>query len=244
MKKYKVKEIHERTVQGEGANAGLPITLVRFAGCNIWSGREQDREKAANKGMCALWCDTDFRGTDGNKGGSYSRAELVDAIKMSFDKPQPSVKGNSLSKGAVMFTGGEPTLQLDYELLVELMEWDIDVLIETNGTQKIDFAYKAANAASLFGGGNLWVTISPKPPAPISEFFATHRFDELKLVYDKQNVDPQDYVDLYATHRYLQPLDSHDVEINCDNVKHTLLYVAENPLWRMGLQSHKIWNAP
>jgi len=244
MKTYKIKEIHPRTFQGEGRNAGLPITLVRFAGCNIWSGREEDRAKATAKGMCATWCDTDFRGTDGDEGGKYTLNELTTKIISTFREQQPSVAGRGYVKGAVMFTGGEPCLQLNYEILVELMQRDVDVLVETNGTIDMTFAYDAESAASMLGNGALWVTVSPKPPAPVNNFFVENAFNELKVVYDYRSIEPVNYVGLPAMYRYLQPLDSHDAVTNADNVTKTMMYVSLNPRWKLGLQSHKIWGAP
>jgi len=118
---YKIKEMF-LSLQGEGPHTGLPVLFVRFSGCNLWSGREEDRSKG--KGSCALFCDTDFVGTDGHLGGVFSASSLIDAIDAALD-------GRSWP---IVFTGGEPLLQLDMGLVDELKDAGFSCHVETNGT--------------------------------------------------------------------------------------------------------------
>jgi 7-carboxy-7-deazaguanine synthase len=174
---YSVKELFY-TLQGEGANAGAPAVFCRFAGCNLWSGREEDRATAA-----CDFCDTDFVGTDGTAGGKFASAdELADAIAREW----PHDGGPRF----VVCTGGEPLLQLDAAAVEALHARGFRVAIETNGTiaapQGID-----------------WICVSPKAGVPL----ALERGDELKLVYPQARAQPELYESLAFDHFFLQPMD-------------------------------------
>ncbi|MBW6495085.1 MAG: 7-carboxy-7-deazaguanine synthase [Burkholderiaceae bacterium] len=174
---YAVKEIFY-TLQGEGAQAGRPAVFCRFAGCNLWSGREEDRDQA----VCRF-CDTDFVGTDGTAGGRYrSAAELATAIASHWPGGhQPFV----------VCTGGEPLLQLDAELIAALHAHGFEIAVETNGTI-------AAPA------GIDWLCVSPKGGARLVQ----RSGDELKLVYPQPDAPPEEFAALDFKHFLLQPMDS------------------------------------
>lgn len=174
---YKIKEIYY-TIQGEGYHTGRPAVFCRFAGCNLWSGREEDRDKAVCK-----FCDTDFWGTDGINGGKYSALELASTILSLW----PS---HSDQKVFVVCTGGEPALQLDSVLVDTFHNAGFEIAIESNGTVPL-----ADNID--------WICISPKAN---STLVVTHG-NELKLVYPQPENKPEDYKDLHFDHFYLQPLD-------------------------------------
>lgn len=174
---YLVKELFY-TLQGEGANAGRPAIFCRFAGCNLWSGREADRAKA----ICRF-CDTDFVGTNGPGGGRFGSADhLADAV----DRQWPAER----TERFVVCTGGEPLLQLDDALLDALHARRFTVAVETNGT------CPAPNALD-------WVCVSPKAGAEL----VVQRGDELKLVYPQDGAQPTDYERLEFKHFFLQPMD-------------------------------------
>jgi 7-carboxy-7-deazaguanine synthase (Cx14CxxC type) len=175
---YAVKEIFY-TLQGEGANAGRPAVFCRFSGCNLWSGREQDRASA----VCRF-CDTEFVGTDGIGGGRFETADdLAAAIASMWPK------GNNLKK-FVVCTGGEPLLQLDQPLVDALHAAHCEIAIETNGTlrtpQHID-----------------WICVSPKAGAQLE----LRQGDELKLVFPQQGLSPAEFEGLAFQHFFLQPMD-------------------------------------
>ncbi len=177
---YAVKEIFY-TLQGEGMNAGRAAVFCRFSGCNLWSGREADREKA----VCTF-CDTDFVGTDGDGGGKFSSAqELADAIAQQWPK-------SDSGRRFVVCTGGEPLLQLDAELIEALHQRNFWIAVETNGTIPVP-------------EGVDWVCVSPKVGAQL----AVTRGDELKVVYP-QGPDPNDYLKLDFKHFFIQPMDGPD----------------------------------
>jgi len=176
---YTVKEMFY-TLQGEGAQAGRAAVFCRFTGCNLWSGREQDRAKA----VCDF-CDTDFVGTDGVNGGKFRTAEAL-ALAITAQWPDMN-KG----KPYVVCTGGEPALQLDDALVSALKQQGFEVAIETNGTKPLP-------------EGLDWVCVSPKSTA---EVIITSG-DELKLVYPQLNAMPETFKDLDFDHFYLQPMDS------------------------------------
>jgi 7-carboxy-7-deazaguanine synthase (Cx14CxxC type) len=208
---YTVHEIYY-TLQGEGAQAGRPAVFLRFAGCNLWSGREQHRAAA----VCRF-CDTEFVGTGGPGGGKYeSAAELVEAVAGQW--PQ----GIAGARPYVVCTGGEPLLQLDEVLLEELHDAGFEVGVETNGTI-------AAPA------GIDWLCVSPKADAPLVQ----RSGDELKLVYPQVEpaAQPENFVDLDFEHFILQPLDDPDRE---ENTRRALQYCLEHPRWKLGLQTHKL----
>jgi len=176
---YSVKEIFY-TLQGEGANAGTPAVFLRFAGCNLWSGREKDRASA----ICRF-CDTQFVGVDGVGGGKFkSPAALANIVAKQWPR-------RSKSQRFVVCTGGEPLLQLDNPLIAALHGKGFRIAIETNGTlqppQGID-----------------WICVSPKARAPL----ALTRGHELKLVFPQAGAEPERFEKLRFDHFFLQPMDS------------------------------------
>jgi 7-carboxy-7-deazaguanine synthase len=176
---YSVKEIFY-TLQGEGANAGRPAVFCRFSGCNLWTGREQDRATA----VCRF-CDTEFVGTDGDGGGKFETAEaLASAVAARWPA---GGKGTPL----VVCTGGEPLLQLDAALVEALRAKGFSIAVETNGTLEPP-------------AGDLWLTVSPKAGAP----FVLKRGSELKLVYPQPGAEPEKFENLAFDHFFLQPMDS------------------------------------
>lgn len=182
---YSVKEIYY-TLQGEGAHTGQAAVFCRFAGCNLWSGREQDRSAA----ICRF-CDTDFRGTDGPGGGKYrTAAELTTRIAATWP---PSHKGTPF----VVCTGGEPLLQLDAKLITALHDQGFQVAVETNGTLPAP-------------DGLDWVCVSPKAAARL----VLGAGDELKLVYPQPEARPEQYEALSFKYFYLQPMDGPDRATN------------------------------
>jgi len=175
---YWVKEIFY-TLQGEGANTGTPAVFLRFAGCNLWSGREKDRA-----GAVCRFCDTEFVGTDGAGGGKFrTAAALAKAVSGKWPK-------RTRSPYFVVCTGGEPLLQLDAPLLGALHGRGFRVAIETNGTL----------AAPR---GVDWTCVSPKAGARL----ALGRGNELKLVYPQKGAEPERYSRLHFDHFFLQPMD-------------------------------------
>jgi 7-carboxy-7-deazaguanine synthase len=175
---YAVKEIYY-TLQGEGAQTGRAAVFLRFAGCNLWSGREEDRASAACK-----FCDTDFVGTDGPGGGKFASPDaLADAVAAKWPK-------GSRAAPYVVCTGGEPLLQIDRALIDALHARGFEIGVETNGTL-------------LPPPGLDWICVSPKAGA---EFVLTSG-DELKLVYPQEGAEPERYADLVFRHFFLQPMD-------------------------------------
>jgi 7-carboxy-7-deazaguanine synthase (Cx14CxxC type) len=182
---YSAKEIYY-TLQGEGAQTGHAAVFLRFAGCNLWSGREADRA-----GAVCDFCDTDFVGTDGPNGGKFeSAAQLAAAVEAQW----PAA---SLEDRLVVCTGGEPTLQLDAEAVDALRARGFRVAIETNGTQPLKAPVD-------------WVCVSPKAAAPV----VLRAGDELKLVYPQPLAQPSRFESLEFTHFFLQPMDGPDRERN------------------------------
>jgi 7-carboxy-7-deazaguanine synthase (Cx14CxxC type) len=175
---YSVKEIFY-TLQGEGAQSGRAAVFCRFAGCNLWSGREEDRASAA-----CTFCDTDFVGTDGTEGGKFTSAEaLADAIAKAWGGPDTAHR-------YVVLTGGEPLLQVDAALTAALHARGFEIAVETNGT--------VAPPPGLD-----WVCVSPKGDAAL----VIKRGNELKLVYPQVGVDPARFEALAFEHFFLQPMD-------------------------------------
>jgi len=175
---YAVKEIFH-TLQGEGMNAGLPAVFLRFAGCNLWSGREEDRADA----VCRF-CDTEFVGTDGAGGGKFESADaLADAVQACW-------AASGRSHRFVVCTGGEPLLQLDAPLIDALHRRGFRIAVETNGTQPVP-------------EGLDWLCVSPKAGAPL----AVERGDELKLVFPQPGAEPERFEHLEFRHFLLQPMD-------------------------------------
>ena len=211
---YAVKEIFY-TLQGEGAQAGRAAVFCRFAGCNLWSGREADRSAA----ICRF-CDTDFVGVDGPGGGRFDSAEdLAAAIEQNMARETPS-----LGKRFVVCTGGEPLLQLDASLIAALHERDFEIAVETNGTIAAP-------------EGVDWLCVSPKAGAELMQ----RSGDELKLVYPQLGVDPAEFEALPFRHFFLQPMDGPSREANTELA---LRYCLDHPQWRLSLQTHKILGIP
>lgn len=181
---YHVKEIFY-TLQGEGVNAGTPAVFCRFAGCNLWSGREIDRLSA----QCRF-CDTDFVGTDGPGGGKYESAD---------DLARACCAANTARHGPafIVLTGGEPMLQVDDELIGALHARGFSIAVETNGTLAVPDSID-------------WICVSPKAG---TELVQTHG-DELKLVYPQDGLTPESLLSLDFEHRFLQPMDGPDLAAN------------------------------
>ena len=177
---YKVKEIYY-TLQGEGAQAGRAAVFCRFTGCNLWSGREQDRTTA----ICQF-CDTDFWGTDGLNGGKYTAAQLAEKVISLWKNP-------GAGKPYVVCTGGEPLLQLDKKLTSAFHAVGLEVAVETNGTIAVP-------------EGIDWVCVSPKAN---TEIIVTSG-NELKLVYPQSGAEPEKYLHLNFDNFFLQPMDNID----------------------------------
>lgn len=184
---YSVKEIYP-TLQGEGVQVGRRAVFCRFAGCNLWTGREEDRSEA----VCQF-CDTDFVGTDGPGGGTFNIA--VDLAVACL-----SVWGEAKGKPYVVLTGGEPMLQVDNDLIVALHQAGFDVAIETNGTHAVPDTID-------------WITVSPKFGADLVQTSG----DELKLIYPQGGFDPADFETLSFKHFLLQPMDGPDRLANTES---------------------------
>jgi 7-carboxy-7-deazaguanine synthase (Cx14CxxC type) len=181
---YLVKEILY-TLQGEGANAGRPAVLCRFAGCNLWSGLERDRQEA----VCRF-CDTDFVGTNGAGGREYATAAvLADAVAATW--------AGASGPRFVFLTGGEPALQLDGPLVAALHQRGFEVAVETNGTLALP-------------AGLDWICVSPKAGTRLR----VKEGDELKLVFPQAGLEPADFEGLAFTHFLLQPMDGEDLAEN------------------------------
>ncbi|MBS0959602.1 7-carboxy-7-deazaguanine synthase [Acetobacter thailandicus] len=211
---YSVKEIF-LTLQGEGGQAGRAAVFCRFTGCNLWSGRSEDREKA----QCQF-CDTDFIGTDGPGGGKFETAEdLASAIALQW--PADS---DSYNHRLVVFTGGEPLLQLDDALISAMHKQGFSVAVESNGTiaapETID-----------------WVCISPKAGTDLVQTSGT----ELKLVYPQPGLDPASLTALDFKHFWLQPMDGANQQ---DNIQAAICYCLQHPQWGLSLQTHKLTGIP
>jgi len=208
---YSVREIYY-TLQGEGAQTGRPAVFLRFAGCNLWSGREEHRAEA----VCRF-CDTEFVGTGGPGGGKFETAADV-AVAVQKTWPANPVK----DRPYVVCTGGEPLLQLDDSLIMALHAVGFEVGVESNGTL-------AAPA------GIDWLCISPKGTAPVVQTSG----HELKLVYPQAEDDAQPgrFSDLRFEHFFLQPLDSPERE---ENTRLAVEYCLAHPQWKLSLQTHKV----
>ena len=208
---YSVKEIYY-TLQGEGAQTGRPAVFLRFAGCNLWSGREQHRAEA----ICRF-CDTEFVGTDGPGGGKFETADdLATAVAAAW--PQHG----EAAKPYVVCTGGEPLLQLDVAAIDALHALGFEVGVESNGTL-------------VAPAGIDWLCISPKGCAPVLQ----RSGNELKLVFPQEEAEaqPELFAGLEFDRFFLQPLDNAERE---QNTRAALQYCLEHPRWQLSLQTHKI----
>jgi 7-carboxy-7-deazaguanine synthase len=246
---YAVKEIFY-TLQGEGAQTGRAAVFCRFAGCNLWSGREQDRAAAVCK-----FCDTDFADTDGPGGGRFGTAEALAAAveekwrvrafppfrqrttegwgtPMGETTADPSTSVAAATSAQddrgkrrfVVCTGGEPLLQLDAALIDALHGRGFEIAVETNGTIAAP-------------EGLDWICVSPKAGAELKQ----RTGDELKLVYPQAGAQPEEFADLEFRHFFLQPMDG---PVREENTRLALNYCLEHPQWRMSLQTHKLLGIP
>ncbi|MBF0543835.1 MAG: 7-carboxy-7-deazaguanine synthase [Candidatus Riflebacteria bacterium] len=209
---YLIKEIFY-SLQGEGINTGRPAIFCRFSGCNLWNGIQSDRDKST----CSF-CDTDFIGTNGTFGGQYSTpAELIDRFqKIAETCEKPGVFP------MIVFTGGEPLLQVDAVLIGEVRKAGFFLAIETNGTIKLPFSAD-------------WLTVSPKSGTLLKQTTG----DELKLIFPQKNIVPSDFLKLDFKHFCLQPLDCTHLK---ENINRCIEFCLKNPIWRLSLQTHKLLN--
>jgi 7-carboxy-7-deazaguanine synthase len=208
---YSAKEIF-KTLQGEGAQAGRAAVFCRFAGCNLWSGREIDRASA----VCTF-CDTDFVGIDGDGGGKFATANaLADSLVDTW--------GPETEQRYVVFTGGEPLLQIDDDLIAAVHARGFTIAIETNGTL-------------LPPAGIDWICVSPKSRAPV----VVTAGQELKLVYPQADALPEAFEHLDFEHFFIQPMDGPARVVNTEKA---VRYCTEHPKWRLSLQTHKYIGIP
>ncbi|MDA1029779.1 MAG: 7-carboxy-7-deazaguanine synthase [Bacteroidetes bacterium] len=211
---YSVKEVY-CTLQGEGFHTGRAAVFVRFAGCNLWTGREQDRPKA----VCSF-CDTDFVGTDGPGGGKFKTAEALARHIRGIWEGSVSLEGEAF----VVCTGGEPLLQIDDELIRALHTESCFIAVETNGTIAAPPALD-------------WICVSPKADAPIVQTSG----HELKLVWYQEKAPPSRFEAFSFDHFYLQPMDGPDTE---RFTSEAIQYCLKHPKWRLSLQTHKLLGIP
>jgi 7-carboxy-7-deazaguanine synthase (Cx14CxxC type) len=208
---YSVKEIF-KTLQGEGAQAGRAAVFCRFSGCNLWSGREDDRSRA----ICQF-CDTDFVGTDGTGGGRFRSADaLAQAIEEAW--------AGGGHQRFVVFTGGEPLLQLDQSLIEAVQQRGFEIAVETNGTVEAP-------------PGLDWICVSPKAGASLRQSCG----NEIKLVYPQVGLDPATLSGLAFQHFWLQPMDGPE---RAANTAAAVEFCLQNPRWRLSLQTHKLIGIP
>jgi len=208
---YTVKEIFY-TLQGEGAQTGRAAVFCRFSGCNLWSGREEDRSRA----ICQF-CDTDFVGTGPDGGKFKSASELADAIDRSWEGEGRSA---GETKKYVVCTGGEPLLQVDEALISALHRRGFEVAVETNGTRPAPQSLD-------------WICVSPKAGAPLVQTTGS----ELKLVYPQVDAPPEKFEHLDFRHFFLQPMDGPDT---AGNTERAIDYCLRHPRWRLSIQTHKL----
>tara|TARA_Y100000310_G_scaffold13932_1_gene14202 strand:- start:42 stop:671 length:630 start_codon:yes stop_codon:yes gene_type:complete len=207
---YSVKETY-LTIQGEGAYTGRVAVFCRFAGCNLWSGLEEDRSTA----VCQF-CDTEFVGIDGSGGGKFDSPENLTNHILSF--------WNGTDAPFVVFTGGEPLLQMDDKLVEALKKEHVEMAIETNGTL-------------IPPDGIDWICVSPKQKAELLVI----KGDELKIVYPQDGLDPSNFLDLDFDVFSLQPMDGPEYN---NNLQETLVYCRTHSEWRLSLQTHKYLQIP
>ena len=209
---YTVKEIFY-TLQGEGAQTGRAAVFCRFSGCNLWTGREEDRSRA----VCQF-CDTDFVGVGPDGGRFATPPELADAIDRCWTGGAQGY--DSAARKFVVCTGGEPLLQLNEPLIDAIHQRGFEVAVETNGTRPAP--------ASLD-----WICVSPKAGAP----FVQTSGSELKLVYPQADALPEKFASLDFQHFFLQPMDGPDVAANTERA---IEYCLRHPQWRLSIQTHKL----
>lgn len=211
---YSVKEVYT-TLQGEGFHTGRRAVFVRFSGCNLWTGREQDRSEA----VCTF-CDTDFVGVNGPGGGKFATAtELAKHVRSIWNEHT-----DDSGTAFIVCTGGEPLLQLDTDLIEAFHGEDCEVAVETNGTVAAP-------------EGLDWICVSPKADAPLIQ----QSGHELKLVWFQEKAPPTRFDDLSFEHFFLQPMDGPDAE---RFTKEATAYCMAHPKWRLSLQTHKMLGIP
>jgi 7-carboxy-7-deazaguanine synthase len=209
---YSIKEIFY-TLQGEGAHAGRPAVFCRFSGCNLWTGRESDRATA----VCQF-CDTDFVGTDGERGGKFATPQaLADVINSLWPESYPDHK-------YVVFTGGEPLLQLDPALIAAMHGVGFEIAIETNGTLPVP-------------EGVDWICVSPKMGSKL----VVHKGNEIKVVIPQKDQDLSAYEGLDFENFFVQAMDGPLAEFN---TKLAIETCKRNPKWKLSLQTHKLLQIP
>lgn len=206
---YAVKEIF-LTLQGEGMQAGRRAVFLRFSGCNLWSGRERDRAAA----QCTF-CDTDFVGIDGARGGRYATDDLANVVDQ--------VWGGGARK-LVVITGGEPLLQLDGPLIAALHARGFEVAVESNGTLPAP-------------EGIDWLCVSPKAGTDVVQ----RSGDELKLVWPQSGIDPEELARWEFDHHLIQPMDCADGKAALEE---SIAFVMAHPSWELSLQTHKLLGLP
>ena len=219
---YAVKELFY-TLQGEGVHAGRAAVFCRFAGCNLWTGREQDRATA----VCRF-CDTDFVGVGPDGGRFATAADLAEAVAARWTEGTGHTPAESRAEGVapyVVCTGGEPLLQLDAPGVAALHRASFEVAVETNGTRPAP-------------AGLDWVCVSPKAGAPL----VLTAGDELKLVYPQAEPEarPERFAGLAFRHRWLQPMDVADPVTRAAHVRAAVDHCLRHPEWRLSVQTHKL----
>ena len=209
---YSVKEIFY-TLQGEGNHAGRPAVFCRFSGCNLWSGREEDRASA----VCQF-CDTDFVGTNGEGGGKFSTAQaLAESINGLWPTSYTALK-------YLVFTVGEPLLQLDSALIDAMHDVGFEIAIETNGTLPVPV-------------GVDWVCVSPKMGSQL----VVRRGNEIKVVIPQVGQVMQDYAALDFDHYFVQAMDG---ILLADNLRFAIEFCKAHPQWKLSVQTHKLLQIP
>lgn len=217
-KSLRIKEAFY-TLQGEGARSGRASVFIRFSKCNLWNGKESGREAA----VCQF-CDTDIVGIDGENGGEYSAVELLDLAKHLWGDLDPN---NNPGQPYVVFTGGEPALQLTVDIVQSFKDAGFETAVESNGTLTLP--------------ENLdWVCISPKGQSDV----VVSSCNELKMVYPQQDLSPSDVTHIQADHYYLSPMAEYGTEsqgtIVRENMVNATQYCLDHPIWKMSLQTHKL----
>jgi 7-carboxy-7-deazaguanine synthase len=209
---YSVKEIFY-TLQGEGMHAGRPAVFCRFSGCNLWTGRESDRATAVCK-----FCDTDFVGTDGERGGKFATSdELANTIDSLWPDSYAASK-------YVVFTGGEPLLQLDIALIDSMHRAGFEIAIETNGTLPVP-------------AGVDWICVSPKMGSEL----VVKKGNELKVVIPQAEQNLHAYEALDFENFFVQPMDGPD---KLRNTQLAIETCKSNPKWKLSIQTHKLLHIP
>lgn len=203
---YSIKEIFI-TIQGEGYNSGRKATFCRFSGCNLWNGKSESKKLAK-----CNFCDTDFVGTNGQNGGKYDLESLVKRI-------EKLNKNSFKNKKLIVFTGGEPLLQLNKSLIDSLKKKNYEIAVETNGTVEAP-------------EGIDWLCVSPK----INTKTILNSGNEIKVVYPQKGLKLNNFEKLKFDHYYLQPLFDSNYQAN---LKKTLKAIMLNPKWKLSLQTHK-----